>query len=91
MARLGSAEPRDMLMTPAPWLAAYRMPWPIASANRGLVLYRPSPGSWSSRMTRTESTRAAGATPMTPSARPGPLPCPAMSEAMKVPCRCGGW
>ena len=38
MARLGSAEPRDMLITPAPWLAAYRMPWPIAPANRGLVL-----------------------------------------------------
>ena len=90
MARVGWTEPRDMLITPAPWLAAYLMPRPIALANRGFVLYGPTPGSWSSRMTRTDSTRAAGATPMTPPARPGPLPCPAMSEAMNVPCRWGG-
>ena len=44
MAWLGSAEPRDMLMTPAPWLAAYLMPWPIASANRGFGVVRADPG-----------------------------------------------
>src|SRR6266849_6527031 len=41
-------------------------------------------------MTRTARILAAGATPITPSARPGPLPCPAISEAMKVPCQRGG-
>ena len=71
-----------MLITSAPWSTAYRMPRATTFSYRASELKSRNPGSSSSRMTRTESTLAAGATPITPSERPGPCPCPAISEAM---------
>ena len=37
-------------------------------------------------ITRIDSTRARGATPMIPLPSPPPWPCPAISDAIQVPC-----
>ena len=77
MPRPASPVPSDMLITWAPCWPAYRMPSVDARRRTaGSRCTRPSPGSWSSRMTRTDSTRAAGATPMMPAgpARPAAVP-----------------
>ena len=77
-----AAAPSDMLITCAPFLTAYLTPRASAFLYRWLALYTGKPGSCSSSTTRTDRMVASGATPSTPAARPGPLPCPAISDAM---------
>ena len=72
-------------MTLAPWFAAYLMPAAIAAGSLDAIAVSVRSGSSSSSVTLTDMIFALGATPMMPSARPGPCPWPAMSTAIAVP------
>ena len=61
-------------MTEAPFLVAYLIPSAIETGSRAVIAGFASSGSPLSRVTRTESILAAGATPRMPSLLPGPCP-----------------